>query len=867
MKSYQIETSVVAGELGVDISRGLSSEEALKRLETYGANELPKKKPPSILKVFLHQFLSPLMFVLLIATIASILIKEFGDAIVIGLAVLLNAIVGFFQEWKAERAAEALRSFEVSQCEIFRDGKKKLINTKDLVVGDIVFLSSGSRVPADIRLTKVVDFQVEEALLTGESEAAKKSIEPLSENLVVGERDNMAFMGTFALSGRAEGIVIATGKNTELGKIAKLVFHTEAEETPIQKQLKRLSWFLGAIMITVSTIIFMIGFFSNMNVIEIISISIALAVASIPEGLLVAMTVILAIGMQRMFKRRALVKRLIAAETLGGVSVICTDKTGTLTEGHLSVVRIVTPAHDVKMEERLSDDIYDALVMVTLNNDASIVKGKKEKVERVGDPSELALLSAAMRAGVEVIDKRNKFPRISEIPFSSDLKYMATVHQGPESQRLVVKGAPEVIFKMSSMTEELLNKFKTYSEDAAAKGFRILAVAYKDSKKINLDEDLKGLTFTAIFVLQDALRPTASDTVEELKSAGIRTVVVTGDHAKTAANIADAAGVHIHENGVVEGSELEKMSDEELKNKISDIDVFARVEPHHKVKIVKAWQANGKSVAMTGDGVNDAPAIRKADIGIALGAGSDLSYEIADMVLLDNNLATVSAAVREGRIIFENIRKVIVYLLVDSFSEVLLIGGSILLKLPLPFTAVQILWINLVSDGFPSLALTMEPGEKGIMLDAPRKKDEPIINLEMKVIIFLIGIITDLGLFGLFLMLLKYDFELAHIQTIMFTALAVDSLLYVFSVRTMRSSIFRVNPFSNRWLVPAVFLGLVIQLSAIYIPFLQKLFLTVPLSLQEWGIIGVLSLVKIVGIEISKEWFILKQRSKKIIQS
>jgi len=649
------------------------------------------------------------------------------------------------------------------------------------------------------------------------------------------------------------------GQNAYKAFTARSTDEVGSEETPIQRQLKRFSWILGGVMLVIVIAIMGIGFIRGFAFLELFATSIALAVAAMPGGLLVGMTVILAVGMQRMLKHKALVRKLISAETLGSVSIICTDKTGTLTEGKLSVVRVVTLNHDVSRGEHIPDEVYDALVMAALNNDAHVSKDKKV---RMGEPTELALLESALSARVDVWGKQEKFPRINEIPFSSERKYMATLHQGQHSQRLIVKGAPEIIVSMCDIPDSQKALVEKYATEMTTQDLRVLAFACKDAPSLDLTKDLSALTFSSLVALSDPLRQTAQETVQKLKGAGIRTVLVTGDHAETARSIARGAGIMVRDNGIVLGTDLKKLSDDELSGRINEIDVFARVDPRDKVRIVEAWQKAGQSVAMTGDGVNDAPALRSADVGIAIGSGSDFAHEIADLVLLDNNLATIGVAVSEGRIVFDNIRKVITYLLADSFSEVVLIGGAVLLRLPLPLLAVQVLWINLVSDGPPSIALTMEPGEEGIMDDPPRKKDEPILNAEMKAIIFAIGIITDIGLFGLYLVLRHFDTNMLHLRTIIFTALSVDSLLFVYSVRSMRTSLFRMNPFSNFWMLPATVMGLCIQLSVVYIPFLQNLFSTIPLGLFDWLIILGLALVKISAIELTKEWFIVRKKKK-----
>lgn len=855
MQPYQTNIETLCKELKTNLSTGLSKGEARLRFETYGPNTIKEEKKLSPLMLVIRQFLSPLMYILLIASVASLLIGEVKDAIVIFIAMIINVIIGFTQEWKAEKAAEALKAYEALHCQVRRDDKIVLIEAKKLVPGDIVIISSGSKIPADIRLSYAAGLTVEEALLTGESRPVSKNTEALKEQLSLGDRSNMVFSGTYALGGKGEGVVVATGTSTELGKIATLIGETEEEYTPLQLQIKRFGWFLGWLMLGIVGIVFVLGLLKQMGLKELATTSIALAVAAIPEGLLVAVTVVLAIGMQKMLKRKALVRHLIAAETLGSVSVICTDKTGTLTEGRMAVKVVATSDLDFLPNDNknVPEKIIELFRAATLNNDAQI---NLDSQQRMGNPTEVALLEAAHNMGIDTTKLKKEIPRTDEVPFSSNIKYMATAHQVDGKQKIIVKGALEKIVSMSLLSKEEKDFFNNKSKTMMKEGLRILALAQKEvGKEAVLENELSGLTFLGLVGLQDPLRKQAAQTVADLTNAGIKTVVVTGDHKDTAVNITKGAGLSVDEKNILTGRELDEMEEEDLYDRIPSIDLFARVDPKHKIRIVDAWQKRGESVAMIGDGVNDAPALKAADIGVALGSGSDVTHETSDMVLLNNNLATISAAVRQGRIIFDNIRKIIVYLMADSFSEIILILGALLIGLPLPILATQIFWINLVTDGFPDLALTMEPGEPEVMSERPRSKDEPIMDRDMKLLIFLIGIVTDIGLFGLYITLLNMGWDLIHVRTIMFTALGIDSLLYVFSVRSIRTSIFRVNPFKNKWLNIAVVAGAFVQLSAIYIPSMRKLFSTVPLGMKEWGIILALALIKIFCIEITKELF------------
>ncbi len=540
MKAYLMHIEQLAAQLQTDIVRGLSQQAVGKRLREYGLNTLPEKKPTSAFTVLIRQFLSPLMFVLLIAAAASVVIAEYSDAIIIAFAAFINVIVGFIQEYKAERAAQALRAFEAPRATVRRNEKLITIDAKQLVPGDVVILPAGSRVPADVRLTYVNGFKVEEAVLTGESVPVTKAIETLPEDVSLGDRINMAYAGTYAVSGKAEGIIVATGSLTALGDIVRLVMHTEEPQTPLQQQIKKFSWFLGAIMGIITIGIIILGLFKGLSFHTIFTLSIALAVAAIPEGLLISVTVVLAIGMQRMLKRKALVRHLVAAETLGSVSVICTDKTGTLTQGRMAVVSIVTRNTQLVLPdgEQIPQDVQHILTASVLNNDAQVSSDRRY---RIGDPTEIALMEAGYDCHIPILKLHEKFPRVKEIPFSSELQYMATVHKMDGQERLVVKGAPEKIISLCVGKEDL-----DYFMDATTKmtqdGLRVLCVAEKCTEKIDLEKDLNNLTCLGLLGLQDPLRPGVVDTVKDLTRAGIRLVLVTGDHHETAVRIAQGAG-------------------------------------------------------------------------------------------------------------------------------------------------------------------------------------------------------------------------------------------------------------------------------------------------------------------------------------
>ncbi|MBY0354021.1 cation-transporting P-type ATPase [Candidatus Babeliales bacterium] len=863
MNAYQKSINELEKELQIDSQQGLSLPIVHERQKCYGYNVITQKQTTTWLSVLMSQFLNPLMIILLLAAGASFFLNEYKDSIIVLIVVVVNIIIGFVQEWRADRARQLLKSYEVSWCKVKRSGHYGIVDAASLVPGDVVVLEAGSRVPADMRLFFVADCMIDEALLTGEAKPVKKECGVLLEVCPVGNRRNMAYAGTHVLNGKAEGVVVATGAATQLGMIAALVSETKRGLTPLQEQLKRFSWLLGGGMVSLTAGVVALGVARGHALGDLITTGIALAVAAVPEGMLVALTVVLALGMRRMLQRQALVRHLVAAETLGSVSVICTDKTGTLTEGRMCVVKAITSAieYDFDQENQrvlsLDSEINYLLTACVLNSNADVDVVHKTFI---GQPTEVALLAAAHAAGIDSAVCRQEFVRLAELPFSSEKKYMATVHRYFEEEVLIVKGAPEKIFSLCKQNAAL-QKFEQRMRELSAQGLRLLAVAEAKKSHISLEHDIKNLDCLGLIGIQDPLRKHAADTVRELKNAGIYVVLVTGDHVETATHVARLVGLPVGNERVMSGSNLDQLMPGQLEDLIQNITVFARVEPRHKIDIVRAWQQKSQSVAMTGDGVNDAPALKAADIGVALGSGSDVAHETASIVLLDNNLSTISAAVREGRIIFDNIRKIIVYLMTDSFSEIVLIGSAFILDLPLPITAAQIFWINLVSDGLPYLALTVEPAEPDVMIQKPRSKNESIVSREMKLLIFVIGIITDFFLLTLYMILLKFSvFDFAYIRTIIFTALSIHTLFYVFSVRSMRSSFFTMNPFSNRMLNYAVVISFLMQLAVVYLPFLQDLFDTVALGFFEWFLVVGLSLVKVISIELVKHFFIATKK-------
>ncbi|MDP3043057.1 MAG: HAD-IC family P-type ATPase [bacterium] len=865
---------------------GLTPEEAEKRLKKYGLNKLAGEKPLGGFIILISQFKSPLIYVLLIAGLISLILKDYTDAGVIFAAVALNTVIGFFQENKANQALSKLKKMVEHKALVLRGKREAEIDSSRIVAGDIIILQAGNRVPADARLIEAANLQVNESALTGESIPSEKKTEPIARGIALADRENMVYAGTVAVMGSGRAMVCAIGKNTEIGKIAELVKATEEEKTPLQLKLMKFSRLLSICLALISLIIFIIGIAQGRGVHEMFITAVALAVASIPEGLVVAVTVILVLGMQRILKQKALTRKLVAAETLGSITVICADKTGTLTEGNMHVAHIVIGEKEFELNSLGSGQnpkeakaVSLALRTAMMCNDAIIENPNDELAgwRIIGAPTEAALLSAAIQSGLNREELLKIEPKIGELPFDSEKKYMATLRKRKDNEYVLYeKGAPEKLLdksidfyhkgKIKKITGDEREKLNKIYEKLTGKGLRVIGVAAREIKNLQweIGYDLarvdNNLTFIGFICLKDPVRPEAKETIAICRQAGIRPIIITGDHRLTARAVAKEVGLDVEHKNIITGEELDKTSDEKLKDIVKQIDIYARVSPHHKLRIVDALQEAGEVVAMTGDGINDAPALKSADIGISLGTGTDIAKETSDIVLLDNNFKTIVAAVQQGRIIFSNIRKVITYLISDSFSEMVLIIGSIMLGTPLAILPVQILWINIVNDGLPHFSLAFEKGEKNIMNDKPIKKEEPIMNKEMKTIIFGAGIARDLLILGLFIWLYQQGAEIAYLRTIFFAILGVKSLMSVFSLRSLRQPIWRINPFSNLYAVAAAIASFILLLLGIYWTPLQSVLSTVDLRGSEiWLLIISIGLISMIMIEAVKYKFISRK--------
>ncbi|HRH23912.1 MAG TPA: cation-transporting P-type ATPase [Candidatus Magasanikbacteria bacterium] len=861
---------------------GISGEEAQRRLQAHGKNEIPSgDRDATGWKIFGEQFASPLIIILIVASVISFLLGEWVDVIVIGITVGVNVLVGFIQEYQANAALKKLKSMVTYNATVIRKGESVRISSREIVVGDIMVILAGDKIQADGRVIEVSECEVNEAVLTGEVEPQKKTSNAVvKKNVPIADRVNMVYRGTVVTRGRAKVLVSAIGGSTEIGKIAEMVGSMGEESTPLQKQISKLGKTLGAVVVVMCAGILMLGMFSQSEHtekgIELFKTAVAVAVAAIPEGLAISMTIILAIGMKHILKRNALVRKLLAAETLGSVSVICTDKTGTLTEGNMSVVQVVTSHAVFGAEDFIGKKINDnspehdaryALELGILCNDGIIENYTKPESEWTvsGNLTDSALIRYGAKIELYKTELDHVYERLSDIPFDSKKKYMGVLVTDNTSRIVIMKGAPEKVYPRvhSYQAEGKVHVWNTKVEEyvkskeraLTGEGLRVIGVAYKQThagKKVLSEHDFSDLVFVGLIAFADPLRSDVPATVHAAERAGIRIIMMTGDHAVTAHTIAQSAGIGTQSERVCEGVELDLLSDRELEEKLKNTSVFARVEPKHKMRVIKALQSEGHVVAMTGDGVNDAPALKAADIGVAVGSGTDVAKEIADLILLDNSFTTIVSSVEEGRGIYQNIKKVVLYLLSSSFSEVLLISASIIAGMPLPVLPVQILWVNLIQDSFPVIALAFDRGDKQNMEESPRKRNVPIIDREIRTIIIVKTIFANILLFGMFFYFQNTIDDIAHTRTVMFLAFAVDALFYIYPIRNLRKPLIRMRWFDNHYLTVAVVFGWVMLLLATYaLPF-QKILHTVPLGIHEWMILLGFGVANLLFMEIAK---------------
>lgn len=843
-----------------EFTRGLSTREAEKRIKTYGLNELKHKKKKSPVLIFLSQFNDFLVWVLIGATIISGIIGDKADAVTILIIVIVNAILGFVQEFRTEKSLEALQEMAAPTCKAIRDGNIKVINSRELTIGDVVILEAGDRIPADGTFIDAANMVVDESLLTGESVGISKD---------TNKGKNEGYMGTIVLKGRGLLLIDSIGMQTEMGKIANLLDNIEEEKSPLRERLDSLGKILVIVCIVVCIIVTVLGILRGNDITEMFLLGVSLAVAAIPEGLAAIVTVALALGVSRMLKRNALIRKLPAVETLGCTSVICSDKTGTLTQNKMTVKEILTNGKVYELDKEKiynCEKLKEAFIYCNDTNYNYDIKDVDKAV--MGDPTETALVKVFFKETKELEGFIGRANRVFEIPFDSTRKMMTVIMNANGKETCYMKGAPERVLercnavlengKIKPLTAQKKKQIYSYIESMSNRALRCIAAAYKEEHVVKNDSVEENLIFLGVAGSMDPPRIEVKDAVLKCKMAGVKPVMITGDHKNTALAIAKSINICTTDDQAITGDELEKMSDEELAKRICKLRVFARVSPNHKLRIVKAFKKNNNIVAMTGDGVNDAPAIKEADIGVAMGiSGTDVTKEAAAMVLMDDNFATIVSAVEEGRIIYDNIRKFIRYLLSCNLGEVLTMFLASLFYLPNPLTPIQILFVNLATDGLPAIALGVDPADKDIMRQTPREKNEGIFarGLWEKIIVrgCLIGICTLLS----FMVGRYYGMDLATCRTIALCTLVMSQLLHVFECRSERHSIFEINVLTNPYLLGAVLVSITMICGILYIPFLRGVFNTVALNLGQWLLViffsGIIFLINSVYLLIKSK--------------
>lgn len=863
---------------------GLSTRSAKQKLARWGPNELPQEKPLSKIRLFFGQFNTPLMYILLTTVLISFVLGHYSDSIFILIVLLINTLVGFWQENKVNNSLEALKKMVKISVRTRRDGAEHEIDSEQLVVGDVIILQPGDKVPADLRIIKSKNLKANEASLTGESAAVSKKGGVVKKSTIISERSNMLFAGTSIERGEAEAVVVATGINSEFGKIVSLVKHVEEPKTPLQKKIAHLSKLIGTVVLLSIVGIIFAGYFTGKDAEEIFITALALSVSAIPEGLLPAITVVLVLAMRRVLKQKGVVKKLSAAEGLGSVTTLCTDKTGTLTEGKMQVSHVITSDKDFSSEKakfkekiatkRHSKDIL-ALKIAALTNDAFIENPEDELHKLIvrGYSTDKALLLGGIRAGLDIQELEKELPLVEKLNFSSRARFAASLRGKGSTKSLFVVGAPEEIFERSSLLdtngkpEKLgkseLDKLKAELVKLTSKGLRVVACAYRQIEKPRhkvLPSLAHDLTMVGFVALKDPVRKDAKSAMKKIQRAGVHTAIITGDHHLTAKAVAEELGLKVGSEEILEGKDIESMSETELTQKVKKIKIYARALPEHKLKIVEALHHNNEIVAMFGDGVNDAPALKASDIGVAVGSGTDVAKEVADVILLDDSFSTIVGAIEQGRVAFSNIRKVFIFLVADDFTEIVLFLGAMIVGMPLPLLAAQILWINLVEDGFPDIALTTEQETEGVMKQKPRDPTEPIISRTIKKWMVIVFGINSLITFAFFYFLYKYTGDIDKTRTFIFALMAFDSLVFAYSVRSLKQTIFRRTIFSNRFLNWGVLISFVLLIAAIYFPPLQSFLHTVELSLNDWGVVAAITLAELFVIEIFKKLILIEKK-------
>ncbi|WP_406904080.1 cation-translocating P-type ATPase [Bacillus cereus] len=869
-------------DLETNEQNGLTDEIVSERLKQYGSNELATKQKRTLWQRIFAQINDVLVYVLIIATLISAFVGEWADASIIALVVVLNAVIGVVQESKAEQALEALKKMATPKAIVKRNGELKEIPSEHVVPGDIVMLDAGRYIPCDLRLIETANLKVEESALTGESVPVDKDAiyhpsMQRDEQVPLGDQKNMAFMSTLVTYGRGVGVAVETGMNSQIGKIATLLHEADDDMTPLQKSLAQVGKYLGFVAVAICIVMFLIGFLQGRDTLEMFMTAISLAVAAIPEGLPAIVSIVLAIGVQRMIKQNVIIRKLPAVEALGSVTIICSDKTGTLTQNKMTVTHFY------------SDNTYDRLESLNVNNDAQRLllenmvlcnDASYNNESQTGDPTEIALLVAGTTFNMQKDHLEKIHERVNEVPFDSDRKMMSTVHTYDESYYSMTKGAVDKLLprcthifkngKIEILTDSDKNQILKAAGAMSQEALRVLSFAFKqyDSNDVDINHLEKSLIFIGLVGMIDPPRTEVKDSIKECKKAGIRTVMITGDHKDTAFAIAKELGIAEEISEIMIGTELDNISDTELASKINHLNVFARVSPEHKVKIVKALRAKGNIVSMTGDGVNDAPSLKQADVGVAMGiTGTDVAKGAADVVLTDDNFSSIVKAVEEGRNIYRNIKKSILFLLSCNFGEIIALFLAILLGWATPLRPIHILWVNLITDTLPALSLGVDPEDPDVMKEKPRHAKESLFSGSVPFLIFngvIIGLLTliafiagakfytgDTNLFPLFPERIDDD-ALLHAQTMAFVVLSFSQLVHSFNLRSRTKSIFSIGIFTNKYLVFSLLIGVLMQVCIISIPPLANIFGVHALTMRDWGFVLLLSIIPLVVNEIIK---------------
>jgi Ca2+-transporting ATPase len=890
---YRLPLTDILHKLKVNPAEGLSSSEAEKRIEIHGPNTFTEDSAHSIVSTIGTQFKNPLVFVLLGAAVATLVLHEYIDLIVIVTALLINVVVGTLQEERAYGAFKKLKDSQEKEAHVIRAGKRSIVPAETLVLGDIVIMETGMYVPADVRLTAVTDFAVNESALTGEWVEVTKEVRDIPEERPVTDRDNMAWMGTLVVSGNAIGVVVATGESTQIGRIAARLGEMAEHATPLQKNIKRLATHLTMAIVGALILIIAIGLFRGESWGDMLLVAIAIAVAAMPEGLPAAVTVVLALGMENILRKKGLVRNLLAAETLGSTTVILTDKTGTLTQADMRIADIITVQRieraakgEPEQSENhvsLDTDEKDVLAMAILTSDA-FVEGYDDTLGTWtvhGRPVERAIMLAGVESGEQPDALFVKYPKRDIIPFESERKYSATLHTLPKGKRRVyMSGAPEAFLagcthvymsgkkkKMSKALHELLQKVQ---KDESAKGLRLIGVAYKD-----VDWDIfpkealhqptllpEGALFAGFLIIHDPVRKDVASSIADARAAGARVIMATGDNENTARRIAIEVGITAMSRKVLTGADVAELSDTELRAALETTDVFARVLPDQKMRIVRILKEDGEVVAMTGDGINDAPALRRADIGVALGSGTEVAKEASDLILLNNSFTTIVHAIKEGRRILDNMKKVVAYLLSTGFSEIIVVGGALLSGLPIPILPTQILWTNIIEEGFMNFAFAFEPAEDGIMREDPRALHRKrIITPNIRSLIIILSVVTGVILIALYLLLLAAKLPIDEVRTIMFIALSADSILFSFSLKNLHKPLWHINIGSNPYLLFSLLGSAGALILALTVPFLRTLLSLVELSPIDIVFAVIIGAFNVVCIEVVKYLVFMRKKT------